>query len=94
MDFTEAKKRPDKSALKKLNANKIAKKFHDFAEYAVSAATKQHFKRPLHIFQEPQAHNYLFLKLAVFLSSSPARGAIYRRELPYALRKDFHSDTE
>lgn len=28
--------RPDKSALKKLNANKIAKKFHDFAEYALA----------------------------------------------------------
>jgi len=36
MDFTEAKKRPTKTALKKLNANKIAKKFHDFAEYALA----------------------------------------------------------
>ena len=27
--------RPIKTALKKLNANKIAKKFHDFAEYAL-----------------------------------------------------------
>lgn len=36
--------------------------------------TKPHSKYPLHIFQESQAHNYLFLKLAVSLSSSPAQG--------------------
>ncbi len=35
-----------------------------------------------------------FYKLTVFLSSSPARGAIYRRKLPYVLRKDLHSYTE
>ena len=30
------KMRPFKTALKKLNANKIAKKFHDFAKYALA----------------------------------------------------------
>lgn len=37
---------------------KISKIFPGIAEYATIATTKPHVKRPLHIFQAYQAHNY------------------------------------